>query len=344
MRHTVGVKRRGALRAALAVLCCAIPVLSQAPDAQELNRRGAQELAAGRVAEAVELLQHAYKLTANDPKIALNLGLAYVRTGRFRDAVQPLQQAVRDPESREKAGFLLGSAYYELGQFEKAVEQLEPLRSKPEYAENALYLLEESYRKARNGPGAERAFSDLLARYPDSALVHKLLGTAHDAQGQPKEALAEFEKAAHKDPSLPEVKFDAGLMSLKLHDEASAQRRFREELAINSCFAPALYYLGEIERWGDRYSTAAGWYRKALRCAPDYADAQLALGTVLQASGDNAGALRALRRAVELNPDKSEAHFQLARALAKAGHEADAQREMQKARNLASDRDAADKR
>lgn len=324
--------------------CQCLPAQKQAAgeDPQALARQAMAALSAGRYAEAIPPLERAWKLAPDNLGIAFNLGLAYFRAGRYESAIAPLKRASADPASADKAHFLLGAAYYQAGKYLPAAAELERVRANPEYAENALYLLEESYRKSRKGDQAEKAFADLLSRYPDSALVHKLLAAAHDSQGEYREALAEMQKAAARDAALPEVNFETGLLYLKLHDDANARKALEKELAGNPCFAMALYYLGEIDRRANRLADAAASYRKAIRCRPDNAEAHLALGIALQAEGDDAGALGMFRRAAELAPDKSEPHFQLARALARAGKADEGRRELEKARQLAAAKDAKD--
>ena len=326
--------------AAGARLCA--PLDAQQPDAHELNRQAVQAISARQYSKAIEQLRRAQKLAPADLTVAFNLGLAYFRAGRYGDAIAPLKRALSDPLSRDKARFLLGTSYYQTENFQKAAEALEPLRADPAYAENALYLLEESYRKAHNESKAEEAFADLLRRYPDSALVHKLLGVAYDAQGRPQEALSELEKAAERDPALPEISFTIGLLHLKLHDDQTARVWFEKELALNSCSAASLYYLGEIDRAATQLAAAAGSYRKALICQPSYGEAYFALGIAMQGEGKERDAVPILRRAVELMPEKSEAHFQLARSLAKIGLAAEASRELRKARELASAQEPKD--
>lgn len=308
-------------------------------EARELNSAAARALAALQFKQAIELLKRAHHLVPGDPDIALNLGLACVRAGRFTEALEPLKLAVADSHKKDTARFLLGTAYFETRQFQLAAEQLELIRSHPEFAENALYFLEESYRKSGNGARAEQAFLDLTKLKPDSALVHKLLGTAYDTQGRFPEALAEFQTASLLDPGLPEVRFDAGLLCLKLHDEAAARKWFEAELKLNPCYAAAHYYLGDIDRKASRWVSAAGYFRKAIDCAPEYPKAHLALGIALQAQGLDSEALPILRRAVALAPGASEAHFHLARALAKAGRTEESRAEWKKAQDLADSQD-----
>ena len=175
-----------------------------------------------------------------DINIAFDLGLAYVRTARYAEGIPLLKPAVSNPALAFKARFLIGVAYFELHRYPEAAAQLEPLRPNPEHQERVLYFLEEkATAKSGNAAPAEQAFSDLLRKYPKSALVHKLLGTAHDAEGNVQQALAEFQQAAEIDPTLPEVKFDIALLYLKQRDDAEARRWLRGELELNSCYAPA---------------------------------------------------------------------------------------------------------
>lgn len=305
-------------------------------EARELNIAAVRALSALQFKQAIELLKRAHRLVPADLGIAFNLGLASVKGADFSEAIQPLKLAVTGSDKIDTVRFLLGTAYFETGQFQLAADQLEFVRSHPEFAENALYLLEESFRKAGQGDRAEQAFVELMRLKPDSALVHKLLGTAYDAQGRFPEAMDEFKSASLSDPGLPEVKFDAGLVCLKLHDAEAARKWFEAELKLNPCYAAALYYLGDIDRKASRWAPAAESYRKAIGCAPDYPEAHLALGIALQAQGLNAQALPILRRTVALVPGSSEAHFQLARSLAKAGLSEESRAEWKKAQDLAA--------
>ena len=309
-------------------------------EALELARRAAAALATGQTALAVELLEKAGRVAPDDARIAFNLGLAYFQNGRYADALKPLQQGLGDPESAGKARFLLGNSYFELGRFAEAAAALEPLRQTPEYGERTLYLLEESYRSGKQAPRAEKAFAELQRRYPDSALLHKLLGTAYDAAGRYQEALAELLAAARVDPALSRINFDVGLLYLKLHQEDSAIHWLEGELSVNPRFAPAWFYRGEIEREANRLAAAADMYRRAIGCAPNYAEAHMALGVTLQALEQDSEAVTELRKAVDLAPNSSRAHFLLARSLARLGRAAEAQAELETSKRLSAEENA----
>ena len=173
----------------------------QKAQASELNRDAAQAITAGDFARAIDRLERALKLLPGDPGLSLNLGMAYLNSGRLDDAAPPLRQAATDTRYAGKARFLLGAAYYGSNKFDLAIEELRDIRHDPAYAEKALYFLEESYRRTGKLAAAEEAFVDLANKFPASALVHKLLGTALDAQGHYAEARREFELASRADPT-----------------------------------------------------------------------------------------------------------------------------------------------
>ena len=116
-------------------------VRAQAPSAQALNQRAVQALSAGDTAGAIRDLEQARRLAQDDPRIAFNLGFAYVKAGRFAEAVAPLERSLDDAAGRDKARFLLGTVYFELRRYQLCAARMEPLRSHPDYAEKALYFL-----------------------------------------------------------------------------------------------------------------------------------------------------------------------------------------------------------
>ena len=239
------------------------------------------------------------------------------------------------------AQYAQGASRFEAGDYGGAVRTLEPLRGDPTCAEGVLYMLEESYRRTHKGADARQAFIELSSRYPDSALLHKLMGMAYDEQGDFQNAVREFEAALQKDPNLTEVRFGIGLAYLKLHEEGNAEKWMRAEVDRNTCHAMALYYLGNIEQTSGRLPAAQEHYANAVECSPKYVDAHIGLGTVLEAQGRDKDALAAFRRAVESDPQNSAARYRLGRALAKVGQVRAAQEEFAKAREL---KDAADAR
>ena len=90
-----------------------------------------------------------------------------------------------------------------------------------------------------------------------------------------------------------------------------------ERAAVTDAPAPIWFDLGLVRQDLRDYGKAASAYRKALEKKPDYAEAALNLGVVLQEAGDLDSAMRAYAQAYRLRP---QAFGQIAMALTSASH------------------------
>lgn len=144
----------------------------------------------------------------------------------------------------------------------------------------------------RNAVAAKASFTNLLAKYPETAGVHYLYGgyALLEAQGQ---AIQEFEK----------------------------------ELQISPDHVGALTALAaEFLRQGDS-AKALPPARRAAELFPDSFAARTLLGRVLAASGDPAAALKELEKSRELAPNEPQTRIALASVYASLGRKEDASRE-----------------
>lgn len=193
------------------------------------------------------------------------------------------------------------------------------MRRDGQFGEQALYMLTESYRLTGMVARAQDAFLELERRFPDSALYHKLLGTAYGAEGSYAKALEEFRAAIGKDPSLPEVAFVIGFAHFKQRDYKEAAIWLERDLAIQPCHAKAHYRLGEISVSTCDLPSAERRYLGALSCDDADPSALAGLGAVYTKQQRYEEAISALHKAMELGPDHSEAHYNLAQALLRVG-------------------------
>lgn len=81
-------------------------------------------------------------------------------------------------------------------------------------------------------------------------------------------------------------------------------------------------------------AAAAEQYRKAIDIEPTYDEAYNNLGIVIGKLGDVAGAIAKYKHALELNPDYADAHVNWGNALVRTGHAADAIAHYQRALNI----------
>jgi tetratricopeptide (TPR) repeat protein len=314
-------------------LMLTVGLLVGASTPAELNRRGVEFLKKGDYTRALEQFRAAAAVSPKEAAIQLNIGLTLYRMGRLREALQPLEASLHGPTAAQ-ARYLRGMVLFQLGEFPAAAVELEPLRAAAAQGEQVLYMLVESHRITGNARRSQEAFLELQRRYPESALLNKLMGVAYEWQGDDTNAMGEFREALRKSPRLPDVSFAVGYLYFKQRSFAEARWWFKQELSQDACYSKAHYYLGEIESAEERYDAAAAHYRKAIKCEPRYAEPYLGLGKALERTGDVQQAVTLYRQAVRLKPQSFRGHYVLGRALRQIGERKESEAELAIAKKL----------
>ncbi|HEX7085099.1 MAG TPA: tetratricopeptide repeat protein [Vicinamibacterales bacterium] len=155
------------------------------------------------------------------------------------------------------------------------------------------------YQAARVTTAADRAYRELVQRYPDSPNTHYVYGTFL-LQSDPAKAIEELEK----------------------------------ELKISPGHVPAILQIAFEYIKQSNWEAARPWAEEAVAIAPDNFAAHRAIGQVLLETGDVEKAVDHLERGVRLAPDSPSMHFMLARAYQRAGRTEDAARERLEFRRL----------
>jgi tetratricopeptide (TPR) repeat protein len=102
-------------------------------------------------------------------------------------------------------------------------------------------------------------------------------------------------------------------------DWKSAERMFRQVLALNPRSLEANFSLGFVLAKMGKWNEAISYYEQALRLDPDNAGVHYSLGDALDNAGRPEEALSHLRRALELKPELVEAHNNLGTLLGRLG-------------------------
>src|SRR6266705_1065162 len=102
-------------------------------------------MATGRPSEAVEVLSHLPNNKNRSGFVAYNLGIALLQAGRQKEAIEQLdkagQLAADDPAGlaiRDKSNLVLGSLLFESGDFERAKQSLDRVRLEGPFSNQAL--------------------------------------------------------------------------------------------------------------------------------------------------------------------------------------------------------------
>ena len=220
-------------------------------------------------------------------------------------------------------------------------------REDPGKALEVLRVLERAH---PHDPGllytAYRTYTDLAAKSlamlaqvaPDSAQIHRILAQAQQSQDDFSGAIAQYRKALEIDPTLPGLHFELGQAILSSSSEEPARRaaenEFQLALAENPTDANSQYMLGEIAWLRSKPGEALQHDAEAVRLAPDFVDARVAMGKALATLGRPQEALEQESEAVRLDPNNEAAHYRLAQAYRKLGRSQDAEREFADFRKL----------
>jgi tetratricopeptide (TPR) repeat protein len=286
---------------------------------------------------AVTQLQAAIKRNPFDPKLYVELGLAYWDTNDYPHAFEAFQQAVKLGPTSAEAHNWLGVALMEKSDLPSAIAELRKAVSlDPKYT-RAYANLGSALSTSGDLSEAVEVFKKALAVEPNSPAAQLNLGIAlrqkGDAEGallylrgvvkaQPgnfrfqyelgqtlrqsgdlQGAVAAFEKAVEINPELNEGYYGLGL-ALK-QQSASAHK---PSLPPASPADPAYNNAQEAAAKGD-LNAAKEQLTKALLADQHHAEAHNLLGYILGQQGEMEFALNHLQRAIQLRPDYADAHY-----------------------------------
>ena len=137
--------------------------------------------------------------------------------------------------------------------------------------------------------------NEALARRPESARAHYLLGVVHERRQQLDAAAAEYRAAIARAPKLAEAHDRLGFVlgTQGRTDEAIAE--FERAIAIRPSFFDAQYHLGATLWWTKQLDRARVALGRAVRLRPAHAEARYYLAVAERQSGDLTAAIRDLR-------------------------------------------------
>jgi tetratricopeptide (TPR) repeat protein len=235
--------------------------------AEDIVRQATAAFNAGRRDEARRLCEEGLARTPGEPMLGHLLAAVLFSAGELQPARDHVEVSLANRPDSAPARLLAGRIARSLGDFEAALVHLDralALSPQPE----ALFEKARTLEAAGLKPQARDAWRAILEALPQSREAAARLGRLAWEDGEPTTAVSLLERATSGEAPAS-IWFDLGVARQDLRD----------------------------------YAAAAEDYRKALDIKPDYAEAVLNLGTVLQESGDLDGAMRAYADAYRLRPD-----------------------------------------
>ena len=155
----------------------------------------------------------------------------------------------------------------------------------------------------------------------DMALAN-LLATIHKTD----QARPAFERLAKANPGNPEVEESLGYLSWQMRETDAARSHFAKAFAAGTRNPQMCFQYAMLASQAGEQDQAIAALNRAVELKPDYAEAQLQLGSRLLAKPDYAGAIQAFRGVKSVDAQQAEWYFgALAYAYLKTGDRGQAQ-------------------
>jgi tetratricopeptide (TPR) repeat protein len=171
-----------------------------------------------------------------------------------------------------------------------------------------------------NPARARAVLEEALAKKVDSATVHLLLGQIARNAREWDRAVEQYTLAAEKDPNEPLAFVNLGNLYAQKGDWARAEPAYARYTELRPTDADGWHRLGAARFYTERYSAAAGAFRRAGRAAREARDPparramyEADLGEALWMIGDDLAARACFHTALELDETWADAHFYLGR-------------------------------
>lgn len=209
---------------------------------------------------------------------------------------------------------------------------LKALDLKPDNVPTMVRLAEALLAREKREEARQWLHGVLAEREPDNPRALALMAEILAAEGRSAEALAHLDRSLKADASPPRVWVQKGQVHEVLGELRQAEEAYVQAIQRSPNFADAYVALSQVVWAGRRdHTRALQLVDVALQHDPGHGEALFHKGRVLAASGDAAGAERALRAALGVDSRMVQAYYQLAILYSKAGERGKAQHELERA-------------
>jgi tetratricopeptide (TPR) repeat protein len=275
----------------------------------------------------------------SDPKLQLNLALAYYKTDDFADAIVELEKVQAADRNNRQVQTLLADCYVHTGENKKAIDLLWPVYSTSSNDAAVDYVLGTALARDGQAELAQRVINPLMEG-PDSAEKHMLLGTAKFAARDYPGALEELRKAAEMNPNLPEVNSYYGQALFSNGHTEESKAPFEKELAQNPNDFQSNVHIGLLLKQDQNYDDALKFLKRALASRPGDVAVRYQIALVKMAQGKDQVAVDELEQIVSESPKFLEAHVTLSTLYYRLKRKADGNREREIVQTLTAERQA----
>ncbi len=212
------------------------------------------------------------------------------------------------------------------GQYEAALQRYLALPNSKQKEPQVMHSIAECYVNLKRWNDAQ-IWVDKGIKDKDLETVFRLLrARIYIGQNHYRDAISELQRDLQANPNLMEAYYYLGQAYFRKGDMGAAKVAFGSALRVAPGYIPALLALGDLalqERAGD---VALQYASQIVSNASWVPEAFIVLGNAQLLKGDLPTAQRAFQQAVDLNPRGPDGYERLGRILAKQGKSAEAQK------------------
>lgn len=223
---------------------------------------------------------------------------ALTQEKRYEEALAALDAGGQTPAVESRRAEVMVRA----GRAREGEERLAALANSGDT--NAVLAAAQSWQRLERYDASIPVLEQLVARQPESAVAHFLLGAGYERTGKRKEAVAAFRKVLEIDPDFHAALNYLGYTFAEAGENLDeALRLVRRAVALDPDNGSYVDSLGWTYHQLGRHEQAREALERAARLEPADATLQEHLGDVYVALGQNDRAREAYRRALELGDE-----------------------------------------
>jgi tetratricopeptide (TPR) repeat protein len=243
----------------------------------------------GDLARAEELLVAEIQRSSKPAPLLEQLASVFMRDRKPLNAAIALKKAETYGPLGAPARFQLALAYIGMRRGEWARPELERLSSaEPANATYLYWLGRLDYDNGRYASAVAR-LERVISLDPAYIRAYDNLGLCYEALNEPDRAVAQYREAIRRARLLgepwPWPFLNLGILQRKFGTLDEAEALFRDALTIDPNFAPALYQLGTVLEYQDKFDDAIALLQKSAAADPTYAEPHFALSRIYRHQG-----------------------------------------------------------
>jgi len=281
-------------------------------------------LATRKPEKEIGILKRLIDVAPKDHRHRVRLGKRLLGVGRFKDALGEFQKAIQvDPKAVEPR-IQLGAYYLKMAQYDQAAEEARKALAVDASSSRALALLaacqlrEENYEEAK----------ETLTRLTKDPKVHKgalpfiQIAELDLLDGKVDKAIAQYKDAVEANPKSLHARMGLGQAFLRRASILDAVEQFKEVLAIDATYSPALLALARVHRSTNRLDLALEYCERARGVNPSSPAIRYELAAIRFAQKKYGDAVAVYERILKEKPNDYRARIGIAQCQFESGERA----------------------